>query len=92
MISHIPIITVPVQTLAKPAATSSVEPGSQEAVGTDFHSELAHTLQPLLEQEAMLENYLAEANNLRKFEDARSLQTSLDELRVEIELISKRAL
>lgn len=52
-------------------------------------SALAHTLQPLLEQEALLETYAEEAMQQRKFEDAQSLRTNLDEIRAEINRIAK---
>lgn len=41
-------------------------------------------LQPLLEQEALLEHYVGEANAARKFEDARALKASLADIRGEI--------
>lgn len=50
-------------------------------------SQLAHRLQPLLEQEALLESFVEEARAQRKFEDARTLKTNLGEIRVEIERI-----
>ncbi|KAG8966030.1 carboxypeptidase Y-deficient [Tulasnella sp. 419] len=52
-------------------------------------STVAKSLQPLLEQEALLEMYLEEANAARKFEDAKSLKTSLREIREEIARITK---
>jgi rabenosyn-5 len=42
------------------------------------------SLQPLLEQEALLESYVAEAMQARKFEDAKTIQTNLKEIRAEI--------
>ena len=53
----------------------------------DPDSELAQTLQPLLEQEALLESFIEEAKARRKFEDAKTLQANLDEIRAEIERI-----
>jgi len=48
-------------------------------------------LQPLLEQEAQLEVFIAEANAQRKLEDARTLLISLEELRQEIARIAAGA-
>lgn len=54
----------------------------------DVDSELAHALQPLLEQEALLESFVEEARAQRKFEDARTLKANLGEIRAEIERIA----
>lgn len=51
----------------------------------DPDSELAHALQPLLEQEALLESFVGEAMAHRKFEDAKTLKANLKEIRVEID-------
>lgn len=51
----------------------------------DPDSELAHTLQPLLEQEALLESFVEEAKAHRKFEDAKTLKSNLHEIRAEID-------
>lgn len=48
-------------------------------------------LQPLLEQEALLESFVAEANASRKFEDAKTLRANLSEIRAEIERILANA-
>ena len=53
----------------------------------DPDSELAHALQPLLEQEALLESFIEEAKAHRKFEDAKTLQTNLAEIRNEIDRV-----
>ena len=45
---------------------------------------MAQELQPLLEQEALLEGFVAEANAQRKFEDAKALKANLKEIRAEI--------
>jgi rabenosyn-5 len=50
---------------------------------------LAHMLQPLLEQEALLESFVQEANAQRKYEDAKSLRENLKEIRAEIDRILK---
>jgi hypothetical protein len=43
-----------------------------------------HAIQPLLEQEAVLEQMLAEAQAARKIEDAQTLKANLTEIRNEI--------
>lgn len=55
----------------------------------DQDSALAHSLQPLLEQEALLESYVDEAMQARKFEDAQTLKSNLDEIRAEIGKIAR---
>jgi len=57
----------------------------------DPDAELAHRLQPLLEQEALLDQYVQEATTLRKFEDARALKQSLEEIREEIGRLVREA-
>ena len=52
---------------------------------SDRDAALAHTLQPLLEQEALLESFVEEANAQRKFEDAKTLKANLKEIRLEID-------
>lgn len=51
----------------------------------DPDSQMAHALQPLLEQEALLESFVEEAKAQRKFEDAKTLRINLAEIRAEIE-------
>jgi rabenosyn-5 len=41
-------------------------------------------LQPLLEQEALLESFVEEAKAQRKFEDVKTLRANLKEIRAEI--------
>lgn len=53
----------------------------------DPDSELALALQPLLEQEALLESFIEEAKAHRKFEDAKTLKINLGEIRAEIDRI-----
>ncbi|KAK2467011.1 hypothetical protein APHAL10511_001269 [Amanita phalloides] len=53
--------------------------------------ELAQQLQPLLEQEALLETFIEEAEAHRKFEDVKTLKSNLGEIRVEIQRISESA-
>lgn len=48
-------------------------------------------LQPLLEQEALLETFVEEAKAHRKFEDAKTLKANLQEIRSEIERILTNA-
>lgn len=57
----------------------------------DPDSELAHALQPLLEQEALLEAFVQEATAKRKFEDAQILRENLKEIRGEIDRIVANA-
>jgi rabenosyn-5 len=80
------------QSLPKPkrlsAQPASPAPASQEL---DPDSELAHVLQPLLEQEALLESFVEEAKAQRKFEDAKTLKINLGEIRAEIDRIFKNA-
>lgn len=51
----------------------------------DMDATLAHSLQPLLEQESRLEAFVEEALAQRKFEDVKSLKLNLVEIRREIE-------
>ena len=44
-------------------------------------------MQPLLEQEALLESYVEEAKAQRKFEDVQALKANLAEIRIEIDRI-----
>ncbi|KAF9234027.1 FYVE-domain-containing protein [Melanogaster broomeanus] len=74
----------PLQSLPKPkkhpAASSDAVPPL-----VDPDSDLAHALQPLLEQEALLESFVGEAMAHRKFEDVKTLKANLKEIRVEID-------
>lgn len=68
------------------ATPSEVEtPADAQIIDPD--SELARALQPLLEQEALLESFIEEAKQHRKFEDAKTLKTNLGEIRAEIDRI-----
>jgi len=85
----------PLQTLPKatngiksPPSTSSTTPQESQI---DPDSELARSLQPLLEQEALLESFVEEAKAHRKFEDAKTLKTNLQEIRAEINRIVANA-
>lgn len=48
-------------------------------------------LQPLLEQEALLESFVDEAKTHRKFEDVQTLKANLREIRIEIDRILANA-
>jgi len=66
----------------------SKSPGKVDAAETvvsDLDSTLARTLQPLIEQEALLESFVEEAQMQRKFEDVKTLKVNLAEIRLEIE-------
>ncbi|KAH7908589.1 FYVE zinc finger-domain-containing protein [Hygrophoropsis aurantiaca] len=82
----------PLQSLPKPkkhnksSSSSSPSPSAGPAQ-IDPDSALAHALQPLLEQEALLESFVEEAMTRRKFEDAKTLKTNLGEIRGEIERV-----
>lgn len=86
----------PLQTLPKPqkrhktlSATSSPPPEVPSKVDPD--SEVARALQPLLEQEALIESFVEEAKAHRKFEDVKTLKANLAEIRGEIERILSNA-
>ncbi|KAG7086564.1 hypothetical protein E1B28_002511 [Marasmius oreades] len=88
----------PLQSLPKRSTSTSNTPGSTsptpEGANTlplDIDSQLAHVLQPLLEQEALLETFVEEATAQRKFEDAKSLRANLKEIREEIDRVLKAA-
>ena len=79
------------QSLPKPkhatgAAQANSRTDSDDQV-IDPDSEIAHVLQPLLEQEALLESFVEEAKAHRKFEDAKTLKVNLQEIRSEIDRI-----
>ena len=54
--------------------------------------ELAQKLQPLLEQEALLETFIEEAESHRKFEDVKTLKLNLNEIKAEIKKIADYAM
>ncbi len=78
---------------AKHKKSSSKAGGDAKDVGLtlDPDSEMAMALQPLIEQEALLESFVEEARAHRKFEDAKTLQLNLSEIRGEIERILANA-
>ncbi|KAF5386824.1 hypothetical protein D9615_001622 [Tricholomella constricta] len=77
----------------KPAPQITKKPCPSEDVGhhLDPDSKMALALQPLLEQEALLESFVEEAKAQRKFEDVKTLKTNLREIRAEIEKIVANA-
>lgn len=74
---------------SKRAKTSGLVPEDGPAIDPD--SVLALTLQPLLEQEVLLESFVEEAKARRKFEDAKTLKANLSEIRIEIDRIVANA-
>ena len=79
----------PLQSLPKPNSKKLVVEEEKEKEKVDPDSQLAHALQPLLEQEALLESFVEEAKAHRKFEDAKTLRANLREIREEIGRIVK---
>lgn len=73
------------QSLPKPKPKSTKSPQADEPPVIDPDSATMHALQPLLEQEALLESFVEEAKARRKFEDARTLKKNLGEIRAEID-------
>ncbi|KZT11310.1 uncharacterized protein LAESUDRAFT_642177 [Laetiporus sulphureus 93-53] len=84
----------PLQSLPKPSDNAKASPPagseSEERV-IDPDSEVARVLQPLLEQEALLDSFIEEAQAHRKFEDAKTLKVNLQEIRAEINRILTNA-
>ena len=80
------------QFIPKPTSSKGKQPnGTASANDTDStadkDSELAMALQPLLEQEALLESFIDEAKAQRKFEDVKTLRSNHGEIRREIERV-----
>ncbi|KAI5117662.1 hypothetical protein M0805_008892 [Coniferiporia weirii] len=92
-----PLQSLPKPKKRSPAGSSTAGSGVNtpvEEAGTqviDPDSELARALQPLLEQEALLESFIEEARAHRKFEDVQTLRTNLSEIRAEIDRVVVRA-
>jgi hypothetical protein len=89
---------LPMQSLPKPARQENSNSSTPSTLTTplnettiDPDSELAHALQPLLEQEALLETFVQEATAKRKFEDAHILRENLKEIRGEIDRVVANA-
>ncbi|KAJ7074293.1 FYVE zinc finger-domain-containing protein [Mycena amicta] len=78
-----PLQSLPTPKRANTAATAVVLEEDEDLI--DPSSATALALQPLLEQEALLEAYVEEAKAQRKFEDAKTLRVNLGEIRGEIE-------
>lgn len=62
-----------------------------EGVETDAAEDVAMMLQPLLEQEAQLEMYIADAHAQRKYEDAKALGEALRDIQAEISRVTNGA-
>lgn len=73
--------------MSKPAVTPSTTPIKGRESRPDPDANLALRLQPLLEQEALLESFVEEAKAHRKFEDVKTLKVNLAEIRQEIRRI-----
>jgi rabenosyn-5 len=73
--------------LPKPSKSTSPQTKTINGPIIDPDSKLAHALQPLLKQEALLESFIEEAKTHRKFEDAKSLKSNLFEIQAEIDKI-----
>ncbi|CAE6521930.1 unnamed protein product [Rhizoctonia solani] len=74
----------PLQTLPKMKQLAKAATESEAAEPLPILDDPGHTIQPLLEQEAVLEQMLAEAQSARKIEDALTLKSNLAEIRNEI--------
>ncbi|KAI9446380.1 FYVE zinc finger-domain-containing protein [Lactarius indigo] len=75
----------PLQSLPRPSKSTSSPTTPVDGPVIDPHSEIARVIQPLLEQEALLESFIEEAKAHRKFEDAKTLKNNLHEIRAEID-------
>ncbi|KAF9532299.1 hypothetical protein CPB83DRAFT_847611 [Crepidotus variabilis] len=80
-----PLQAIPTPTPKSKAPESKTNGPNSLVLPPDMDAALAHTLQPLLEQEAILENFVEEAQAQRKFEDVKTLKINLKEIRKEIE-------
>ncbi|KAH9857082.1 FYVE zinc finger-domain-containing protein [Lenzites betulinus] len=86
-----PLQALPKPKKAGPAGTAAASPAPADEQIIDPDSEVARVLQPLLEQEALLETFVEEAKAHRKFEDVKTLKGNLREIRAEIERILANA-
>ncbi|EKM55455.1 uncharacterized protein PHACADRAFT_256089 [Phanerochaete carnosa HHB-10118-sp] len=77
--------------VASPTPSPPAEPQESARIAVDPDSEVARILQPLLEQEALLESFVEEAKAQRKFEDTQTLKANLNEIRAEIDRVLARA-
>ncbi|KAF7295356.1 FYVE-type domain-containing protein [Mycena indigotica] len=80
-----PLQSLPMPKRANTATSATPVAVEEEEDLIDPSSATALALQPLLEQEALLETYVEEAKAQRKFEDAKTLRVNLGEIRAEIE-------
>jgi hypothetical protein len=71
----------------KHAKAASSAPPDDDDDFIDPTSTTTLAIQPLLEQEALLETFVEEAKAQRKFEDAKTLRVNLGEIRQEIERV-----
>ncbi|CAE6426725.1 unnamed protein product [Rhizoctonia solani] len=74
----------PLQTLPKMRQLAKAATESEAIEPLPLFDDPGHAIQPLLEQEAVLEQMLAEAQAERKIEDALTLKSNLAEIRNEI--------
>ncbi|CAE6414626.1 unnamed protein product [Rhizoctonia solani] len=74
----------PLQTLPKMKQLAKAATESELVEPDPVFDDPGHAIQPLLEQEAVLEQMLAEAQAARKIEDAQTLKANLTEIRNEI--------
>ncbi|CAE6414279.1 unnamed protein product [Rhizoctonia solani] len=74
----------PLQTLPKMKQLARAATESELVEPDPVLDDPGHAIQPLLEQEAVLEQMLAEAQAARKIEDAQTLKANLTEIRNEI--------
>jgi hypothetical protein len=80
------------QFIPKPTISKGKQPNGAASPNStdttiDRDSELAMALQPLLEQEALLESFIDEAKAQRKFEDVKTLRSNHAEIKREIERV-----
>jgi hypothetical protein len=73
-------------------ATPSIEEQVPGVSTPDANTDIASRMQPLLEQEAILESFIDEAKARRKFDDVQSLTLSLKEIRGEINSLSRQVI
>lgn len=79
-------LPTPKRSTSAPTSNSGVNNTNGDHL-IDPDSQLALALQPLLEQEALLESFVEEAEARRKFEDVKTLKANLGEIRAEIKKI-----
>ena len=82
---HVKALPSPEESRSESSKKQPPGTNGDAAPKTDADTELALALQPLLEQEALLETFVEEAMAQRKFEDVKTLKGNLAEIRAEIE-------